>query len=95
MITNRQKSLNPEEKRVSDEARWEHLAQDNTELAKVLIRKDRRITVSEVAEMLGVRQAEICSLQQKTRTSVNKRSLNNTRQSTLRPQQYGLFENLS
>ena len=48
--------------------------QDHVERANVLIQEDGRITVSEVAEMLDIRQIEICSLQQK-KTAVQQCSL--------------------
>jgi len=54
---------------VSDEARSGRLSvsrnQDHVERANVLIQADGRIAVSEVAEMLGIRQIEICNSQQK------------------------------
>ena len=63
---------------VSDEARSGlpsvSRIQDHVERANVLIQEDGRITVSEVAEMLDIRQIEICNSQQQ-KTAFQKCSL--------------------
>jgi hypothetical protein len=44
--------------------------QDRVERADVLIHEDGRITVSEVAEMLDIRQIEICNSPQKNAVQI-------------------------
>jgi len=63
---------------VSDEARSGRPSmsrnRNHVERGSVLIHEDGRITVSEVAEMLDIRQIEICSSSQK-KTAVQNYSL--------------------
>jgi hypothetical protein len=64
---NGKKHLNTEEQvcltKLDQGARQHHAFEDHIERANALIQEERRITVSEVAEIPDIRQTETCNSQ--------------------------------